>query len=164
MKKNKPDSTNSMQENKLHIWYKCQNFKNKTAFRKALYSELMHDVKKPNYKFWNWMSGKSTIPQLALPFIFETILTIDESIEYAEQLDFKFNPNHMKNKIHKLLYERNMKRKDLKELTGLSLATISMVANEAVKNPDTYTLQKIAAAFDLPIDEVFEINIEKKIA
>ncbi len=164
MKKNKTDSTISLYENKLHIWYKCQNSKNKKAFRQILYSELLNDVKNPNYKFWNWMSGKCTIPQLALPYVFEAVLKIDDSIEYAQQLDFKFNPNNMKNKIHKLMYERQMKRKELAEMTGLSLATISMVANEVTKSPDTSTMQLIASAFGLPMDQVFDISIEKKIA
>lgn len=60
------------------------------------------------------------------------------------------------NKLWKLLIDRNMKKQDLQQATGLSRATITKLG----KNEDvsTATLRKICDVLDCNIEDIIEIT------
>jgi len=58
------------------------------------------------------------------------------------------------NKLWKLLIDKNMKKKDLQRLSGVSSATISKLGRN--ENVNTEILQKICAALDCDICAVVE--------
>ncbi|MFI3327160.1 MAG: helix-turn-helix transcriptional regulator [Clostridia bacterium] len=60
------------------------------------------------------------------------------------------------NKLWKLLIDKNMKKQDLQQATGLSRATITKLG----KNEDvsTATLRKICDVLDCNIEDIIEIT------
>ncbi len=58
------------------------------------------------------------------------------------------------NKLWKLLIDKNMKKKDLQRLSGISSATISKLGRN--ENVNTEILQKICAALNCDICDVME--------
>jgi len=64
------------------------------------------------------------------------------------------------NKLWKLLIDKNMKKKDLQSLSGVSSATITKLGRN--ENVNTEILQKICAALDCDICDILEIKIEGK--
>ena len=58
------------------------------------------------------------------------------------------------NKLWKLLIDKNMKKKDLQRLSGVSSATISKLGRN--ENVNTEILQKICAALNCDICDVME--------
>jgi len=58
------------------------------------------------------------------------------------------------NKLWKLLIDKNMKKKDLQHLSGVSSATISKLGRNG--NVNTEILQKICAALNCDICDVME--------
>lgn len=63
-------------------------------------------------------------------------------------------------KLWKLLIDREMKKKDLQKLAGLSSASITKMGKN--ENVSTETLVKICNALDCDICEIVEIKDEKK--
>ena len=66
------------------------------------------------------------------------------------------------NKLWKLLIDKNMKKKDLQHLSGVSSATISKLGRN--ENVNTKILQKICTALHCDICDVMEFvpTIEKE--
>ena len=64
------------------------------------------------------------------------------------------------NKLWKLLIDKNMKKKDLQRLSGVSSATISKLGRN--ENVNTEILQKICAALSCDISDVMEFVPDKK--
>lgn len=64
------------------------------------------------------------------------------------------------NKLWKLLIDKNMKKKDLQRLSGVSSATISKLGRN--ENVNTEILQKICAALDCDICDIMEMKTEEK--
>ncbi|NCD09443.1 MAG: XRE family transcriptional regulator [Negativicutes bacterium] len=64
------------------------------------------------------------------------------------------------NKLWKLLIDKNMKKKDLQRLSGVSSATISKLGRN--ENVNTEILQKICAALNCDICDVMEFVPDKK--
>ena len=58
------------------------------------------------------------------------------------------------NKLWKLLIDKNMKKKDLQSLSGVSSATITKLGRN--ENVNTEILQKICAALECDISDVVE--------
>lgn len=58
------------------------------------------------------------------------------------------------NKLWKLLIDRNMKKKDLQKLSGISSATITKLGKN--KNVNTEILQKICNALKCDICDILE--------
>ena len=66
------------------------------------------------------------------------------------------------NKLWKLLIDKNMKKKDLQRLSGVSSATITKLGRN--ENVNTEILQKICTALECDICDILEFvpdNIEK---
>lgn len=64
------------------------------------------------------------------------------------------------NKLWKLLIDRNMKKKELAELSGVCKSTIAkMGSNEHVS---TETIAKICAALNVNIEDIVEVIPEKE--
>jgi DNA-binding Xre family transcriptional regulator len=64
------------------------------------------------------------------------------------------------NKLWKLLIDKNMKKKDLQRLSGISSATITKLGR--TENVNTEILQKICTALECDICDVMEFISEKK--
>jgi len=64
------------------------------------------------------------------------------------------------NKLWKLLIDKNMKKKDLQRLSGVSSATISKLGRN--ENMNTEILQKICAALECDISDIMEMKTEDK--
>ena len=64
------------------------------------------------------------------------------------------------NKLWKLLIDKNMKKKDLQRLSGVSSATITKLGRN--ENVNTEILQKICAALNCDICDVMEMKTEEK--
>lgn len=64
------------------------------------------------------------------------------------------------NKLWKLLIDKNMKKKDLQHLSGVSSATISKLGRN--ENVNTEILQKICTALDCDICDIIEMKTEEK--
>jgi DNA-binding Xre family transcriptional regulator len=66
------------------------------------------------------------------------------------------------NKLWKLLIDKNMKKKDLQRLSGVSSATITKLGRN--ENVNTEILQKICAALNCDICDVMEFvpNTDKE--
>ena len=66
------------------------------------------------------------------------------------------------NNLWKLLIDKNMKKKDLQSLSGVSSATITKLGRN--ENVNTEILQKICAALECDISDVIEFipNIDKE--
>ena len=65
------------------------------------------------------------------------------------------------NKLWKLLIDKNMKKKELQRLSGVSSTTISKLGRN--ENVNTEILQKICTALKCDICDVVEFTIESKI-
>ena len=63
------------------------------------------------------------------------------------------------NKLWKLLIDKNMKKKDLQSLSGVSPATITKLGRN--ENVNTEILQKICTALECDICDVLEFIPEK---
>lgn len=66
------------------------------------------------------------------------------------------------NKLWKLLIDKNMKKKDLQRLSGVSSATITKLGRN--ENVNTEILQKICTALECDICDILEfvpVKIEK---
>ena len=64
------------------------------------------------------------------------------------------------NKLWKLLIDKNMKKKDLQRLSGVSSATITKLGRN--ENVNTEILQKICTALECDICDIMEMKIEEK--
>ena len=64
------------------------------------------------------------------------------------------------NKLWKLLIDRNMRKKDLQSLSGISSATITKLGRN--KNVNTEILQKICMALECDICDIAEMKKEEK--
>ena len=64
------------------------------------------------------------------------------------------------NKLWKLLIDKNMKKKDLQRISGVSSATISKLGRN--ENVNTEILQKICTALDCDICDIMEMKTEEK--
>lgn len=64
------------------------------------------------------------------------------------------------NKLWKLLIDKNMKKKDLQRLSGVSSATITKLGRN--ENVNTEILQKICTALNCDICDVMEFIIDNK--
>lgn len=60
------------------------------------------------------------------------------------------------NKLWKLLIDKNMKKKDLQRLSGVSSATISKLGRN--ENVNTEILQKICTALNCDICDIMEMT------
>lgn len=139
----------------LHKWYLTLSFQKRKEFREKTYSYCMTDVKNPRAKLWNWLQGKSAIPAIAKPKVYEAIVETDPTVDYAHQFNFNFNySSKMENNIHRLLNERKWTQEKLAKDAGITRVTVNLIANSAVE-PGGYTMMRIAAAFDLGVEEVF---------
>lgn len=58
-------------------------------------------------------------------------------------------------KLFKLLIDRNMRRKDLRELTGISYSTLSKLTNG--DNVNMEVVEKLCLALNCKIEEIVEI-------
>ena len=58
------------------------------------------------------------------------------------------------NKLWKILIDKNMKRKDLQELAGISSASVAKLGKG--ENIGTDILLKICEALDCPIEDILE--------
>ena len=61
-------------------------------------------------------------------------------------------------KLWKLLIDKDMKKKDLQTLSGISSATITKLGRN--ENVNTEILQKICVALQCDISEIMEITID----
>ena len=57
-------------------------------------------------------------------------------------------------KLFKIMIDRNMKRKDLQELTGISYATITKLYNG--DNVTMEVIEKICTGMNLKVDDILE--------
>lgn len=64
------------------------------------------------------------------------------------------------NKLWKLLIDKDMKKKDLQRLSGVSSATITKLGRN--ENVNTVILQKICVALECDICDVMEMKTETK--
>lgn len=64
------------------------------------------------------------------------------------------------NKLWKLLIDKNMKKKDLQRLSGVSSATITKLGRN--ENVNTEILQKICAALNCDVCDVMEFTTDNK--
>ncbi len=64
------------------------------------------------------------------------------------------------NKLWKLLIDKNMKKKDLQRLSGVSSATITKLGRN--ENVNTEILQKICTALTCDICDVMEFTIDNR--
>ncbi len=64
------------------------------------------------------------------------------------------------NKLWKLLIDKNMKKKDLQRLSGVSSATITKLGRN--ENVNTEILQKICTALNCDICDIMEMKTEEK--
>ena len=64
------------------------------------------------------------------------------------------------NKLWKLLIDKDMKKKDLQSLSGISSATITKLGRN--ENVNTEILQKICTALECDICDILEMKIEGK--
>jgi putative transcriptional regulator len=64
------------------------------------------------------------------------------------------------NKLWKLLIDKNMKKKDLQRLSGVSSATITKLGRN--ENVNTEILQKICAVLNCDICDVMEFTPDNK--
>lgn len=64
------------------------------------------------------------------------------------------------NKLWKLLIDKNMKKKDLQRLSGVSPATITKLGRN--ENVNTEILQKICIALECDICDILEFSSEKR--
>lgn len=64
------------------------------------------------------------------------------------------------NKLWKLLIDKDMKKKDLQRLSGVSSATITKLGRN--ENVNTVILQKICVALECDICDVMEMKTEAK--
>lgn len=64
------------------------------------------------------------------------------------------------NRLWKLLIDKNMKKKDLQRLSGVSSATISKLGRN--ENVNTEILQKICIALDCDICDIVGMKPEEK--
>lgn len=64
------------------------------------------------------------------------------------------------NKLWKLLIDRNMKKKDLQIISGISSATITKLGRN--ENVNTEILQKICTALECDICDIMEMKKEAK--
>ena len=64
------------------------------------------------------------------------------------------------NKLWKLLIDKNMKKKDLQRLSGVSSATITKLGRN--ENVNTVILQKICTALNCDIGDVMEFITDNK--
>jgi len=64
------------------------------------------------------------------------------------------------NKLWKLLIDKNMKKKDLQRLSGVSSATITKLGRN--ENVNTEILQKICTALECDICDIMEMKTEEK--
>ncbi len=64
------------------------------------------------------------------------------------------------NKLWKLLIDKNMKKKDLQRLSGVSSATITKLGRN--ENVNTEILQKICTALECDICGIMEMTMEEK--
>lgn len=62
-------------------------------------------------------------------------------------------------KLWKLLIDRDMKKSDLRYLTGLSQSTIAKLSNG--DNVNTEVLERICRALDCDISDICECSIEE---
>ncbi len=63
-------------------------------------------------------------------------------------------------KLWKLLIDRDMKKKDLQTLSGVSSATITKLGRN--ENVNTEILQKICTALQCDISDIMEMTISSK--
>ena len=63
-------------------------------------------------------------------------------------------------KLWKLLIDKDMKKKDLRSLTGISTTTMSRLAKD--KNVSTETLAKICAVLNCDVGDIMEFVPENK--
>lgn len=61
-------------------------------------------------------------------------------------------------KLFKILIDRNMKKKDLQQLAGLSPATVTKLGRDEYVSLEV--IVKICKALQVQIDEVIDINID----
>ncbi|NLI71459.1 MAG: helix-turn-helix transcriptional regulator [Bacteroidales bacterium] len=61
-------------------------------------------------------------------------------------------------KLWKLLIDKNMKKKDLMEVSGISSASIAKLGKN--ENVNTETLVKICTALNCDISDIMEMEIE----
>ena len=62
-------------------------------------------------------------------------------------------------KLFKLLIDRNMKKKDLQQVAGLSPASVSKLAKDEYVSMEV--LVKICSALNIGVDSVFEVVPKK---
>lgn len=58
----------------------------------------------------------------------------------------------MLNRIKKLCREKNIAYKDLSDMTGISVSTISKFMSGVIREPSYATVEKLAKALDVTID------------
>jgi DNA-binding Xre family transcriptional regulator len=63
-------------------------------------------------------------------------------------------------KLFKLMIDRDMKRKDLQELTGISYATISKLYNG--DNVTMEVIERICTRMNVKVDDILEFSITKE--
>lgn len=63
-------------------------------------------------------------------------------------------------KLLKLMIDRDLKKKDLRELTDLSTASIAKLTNN--RHVNTEVLERICLALECDIGDIMEIIIDKK--
>lgn len=64
------------------------------------------------------------------------------------------------NKLWKLLIDKNMKKKDLQHLSGVSSATITKLGRN--ENVNTEVIQKICSALNCDIGDIVEVKMGEK--
>ena len=62
-------------------------------------------------------------------------------------------------KLFKLLIDRDMKKKDLRELAAIGNSTMTKLAND--ENVTMEVMAKICTALDCNLDDIVEITVEK---
>lgn len=58
----------------------------------------------------------------------------------------------MLNRIKKLCKEKNIAYKDLSNMTGVSISTLSKIMSSVIKDPSIVTVSKIAGALNVSVD------------
>lgn len=69
--------------------------------------------------------------------------------------------NTIGSKIKKLRLEKDMTQEELAVKAGIPYATLIKIENDSVKNPTINTLQKLAQALEVSVDELL-IKISNK--
>ena len=64
-------------------------------------------------------------------------------------------------KLFKLMIDRNMKKKDLRELAGIGNSTMTKLAND--ENVTMEVMAKICKALDCKMDDIVEITPDQDI-